>query len=515
MRSSHLWAPEGQGEVYRARDTKLGRDVAIKVLPEIVSQDIERLRRFEREARLLAQLNHTNIATIHGLEESEGRRLLVMELVAGETMAERVSRGPIPVDEALPLFIQIAEGLDAAHEKGILHRDLKPANVKITPDNKVKILDFGLAKALSPAEDVSAEMSQSPTWTKGADSGAIEGTASYMSPEQARGKTVDKRTDVWAFGCCLYEALAGRKAFEGETVTDVLAAIVHKEPDGAALPAATPALVRQLILRCLRKEPRRRFRDVADIRIELEEAATSHPGEAPASTASKRGGVLGYVAVAAVATLLAMLLPGLVPGPKTPPVRLTLATRHRAVDLGRTTGSVFALSPDGRSLVYAGSDGRTSHLYVRALDDFEPKRLPGTEGARYPFFSTKGPWVGFVSGERLGKISLDGSGPTMVEQSVGMEWGISGGPRRGHRSGHAPRRSSTLERKRRTGESSDRAPVGQRRAHAREPSPSSRRARALVHGSDPRGGARGVSLSGERRLAHPRGGGYRGLAKVR
>jgi len=418
----------GMGEVYRARDTKLGRDVAIKVLPEIVSQDIERLRRFEREARLLAQLNHTNIATIHGLEESEGRRFLVMELVAGETMAERVSRGPIPVDEALPLFIQIAEGLDAAHEKGILHRDLKPANVKITPDGKVKILDFGLAKALSPTEEVSAEMSQSPTWTRGADSGAIEGTASYMSPEQARGKAVDRRTDVWAFGCCLYEVLAGRKAFEGETVTDVLAAIVHKEPDPAALPAATPPLVRQLILRCLRKEPRRRFRDVADIRIELEEAVASHPGDAPAPAASKRGGVLGYLAVAVAAALLAMLLARLVPVPETPLVRLTLATRHRAVDLGRTTGSVFALSPDGRSLVYAGSDGGTSHLYVRALDDFEPKRLPGTEGARYPFFSTNGPWVGFVSGERLGKIPLDGSGPTMVEKSVGHDWGMSWGP---------------------------------------------------------------------------------------
>jgi len=420
----------GMGEVYRARDTKLGRDVAIKVLPEIVSQDIERLRRFEREARLLAQLNHTNIATIHGLEESEGRRFLVMELVAGETMAERVSRGPIPVDEALPLFIQIAEGLDAAHEKGILHRDLKPANVKITPDGKVKILDFGLAKALSPAEDVSAEMSQSPTWTRGADSGAIEGTASYMSPEQARGKAVDKRTDVWAFGCCLYEALTGRKAFEGETVTDVLAAIVHKEPDVAALPATTPALVRQLILQCLRKEPRRRFRDVADIRIELEEAASSHPGEAPAPAATKRGGVLGYVAVAAAAAFLAMLLARLVPGPETPAVRLTLATRHRAVDLGRTTGSVFALSPDGRSLVYAGSDGGTSHLHVRALDDFEPKRLPGTEGARFPFFSTNGPWVGFVSGERLAKIPLDGSGPTVIKEgeSVGKDWGMSGGP---------------------------------------------------------------------------------------
>ncbi len=220
----------GMGEVYRARDTKLGRDVAIKVLPEPFSRDKERLARFEREARLLAQLNHANIATLHGFEESDGQPFLVMELVEGETLAQRIARGAIPIDEAIPLFIEIAEGLEAAHEKGIIHRDLKPANVKISPDGKPKILDFGLAKAFAQDEDVSAEMSQSPTLTRGTALGVIMGTAAYMSPERARGKKLDKRTDVWAFGCCLYEALTGRKVFEAEDVSLTLAEVMKSEP---------------------------------------------------------------------------------------------------------------------------------------------------------------------------------------------------------------------------------------------------------------------------------------------
>jgi len=420
----------GMGEVYRARDATLGRDVAIKVLPEIVSQDIERLRRFEREARLLAQLNHPHIATIHGLEESEGRRFLVMELVLGETLAERISRGPIPVDEALPLFIQVAEGLDAAHEKGILHRDLKPANVKITPDGQVKILDFGLARVLSAGEDVSAELSQSPTWTRGGDSEAIEGTASYMSPEQARGRPVDERTDVWAFGCCLFEALTGRKAFDGETVTDVLAAIVHKEPDVAALPAATPAPVRRLIERCLRKEPRRRLRDAADIRIELEEASGPQPIGVLTKPTRTRGSYLGYVLVAGVAALLASLTRGIVPEPEVAPVRLTIATKHRAVDVGRTSGNIFAVSPDGSSLIYAGIEGGTSHVYRRALDEFEPRQIPDTEGARYPFYFTNGLSIGFISRERLMTMPLTSGSTAVEEREFGQEWdwGMSGGP---------------------------------------------------------------------------------------
>jgi serine/threonine protein kinase len=259
----------GMGEVYRARDTKLGRDVAIKVLPEAFSQDKERLERFEREARLLAQLNHPNIATLHGLEEHEGQQFLIMELVEGETLAERIAKGPLSVKEAISLFTQIADGLEAAHEKGIVHRDLKPANIKITPEGRIKILDFGLAKAFSPEDSVSAATSQSPTLTKGTALGAIMGTASYMSPEQATGRPVDRRTDVWAFGCCLYEALSGKKAFDGETATDAIAAVVKSEPDWAALPSTLPSRLREVLERCLTKERNERLRDAGDAIYEL------------------------------------------------------------------------------------------------------------------------------------------------------------------------------------------------------------------------------------------------------
>jgi len=239
----------GMGEVYRAKDATLGRDVAIKVLPQELAGDQERLDRFKREARLLAKLNHTNIATLHGLEEHHGRWFLVMELVDGETLAERISRGPIVMDEAIPLFIQIAEGLEAAHEKRIIHRDLKPANIKIGPNGEIKILDFGLARVAEAETESSfgGGNSHSPTLTKGTALGVILGTASYMRPEQARGKPLDKKTDIWAFGCCLYEALTGKRAFDGETVTDILAAVVKTEPDWESIPDTTPRKVRELL----------------------------------------------------------------------------------------------------------------------------------------------------------------------------------------------------------------------------------------------------------------------------
>ena len=259
----------GMGEVYRARDTKLGRDVAIKVLPEEFARDQERLDRFEREARLLAQVNHANIATLYGLEEHDGQTFIVMELVEGETLAERIAKGRIPMDEAIPLFVQIAEGLEAAHEKGIVHRDLKPANIKIGPDGKPKILDFGLAKAFVREDGTVTDSSQSPTLSKGTALGVIMGTPSYMSPEQARGKAVDKRTDVWAFGCCLYEALTGRKPFEGDNATDVLAAVVRARPDWTQLPTSASSRLRRLMLRCLQKDTRERIQDIGDARIEL------------------------------------------------------------------------------------------------------------------------------------------------------------------------------------------------------------------------------------------------------
>lgn len=267
----------GMGEVYRAQDATLGRDVAIKVLPEELAGDKERLDRFKREARLLAKLNHTNIATLHGLEEHDGRWFLVMELVEGETLAERMSRGAIPMDEAIPLFIQIAEGLEAAHGKGIIHRDLKPANIKIGPNGEIKILDFGLAKvAEAETESSGGGDSHSPTLTKGTALGAILGTASYMSPEQARGKPVDKQTDIWAFACCLYEALTGKRAFDGETVTDILAAVVKTEPDWSVIPAAVASNIARLVRRALRKNPKERLHDIADARLELASLGSGH-----------------------------------------------------------------------------------------------------------------------------------------------------------------------------------------------------------------------------------------------
>jgi serine/threonine protein kinase len=277
----------GMGEVYQAHDTKLERDVAIKILPEAFAHDPERLSRFQREAKMLASLNHPNIATIHGLEQSNGTSYLVMELVSGETLHERIKReGALPIDEALKVCIQVAEALEAAHEKGIIHRDLKPANVKVTSEGKVKVLDFGLAKAFA-GDVVDSNPSQSPTLSAVATmQGVLLGTAAYMSPEQARGKAVDKRTDIWAFGCVLYELLTGKQAFNGEDITDILAAVVRAEPDWQALPAGTPVQVRALLRRCLQKDKTLRLRDAGDARIEIQEAltapATAKPTISPA-----------------------------------------------------------------------------------------------------------------------------------------------------------------------------------------------------------------------------------------
>jgi serine/threonine protein kinase len=266
----------GMGEVYQAHDTKLDREVAIKVLPEAFAHDPDRLSRFQREAKMLASLNHPNIATIHGLEQTNGTSYLVMELVSGETLAERVKRdGAVPVEEALKIAVQIAEALEAAHEKGIIHRDLKPANVKVTPEGKVKVLDFDLAKAF--AGDVAdSNPSQSPTLSAVATmQGVLLGTAAYMSPEQARGKAVDKRTDIWAFGCVLYELLCGRPAFEGEDITEILAAVVKTEPDWSRLPEGTPPAIHILLRRCLQKDKTLRLQAAGDARIEIHEALTA------------------------------------------------------------------------------------------------------------------------------------------------------------------------------------------------------------------------------------------------
>ena len=296
----------GMGEVYLARDVKLGRQVAIKVLPEEVGRVQELLDRFEREARLLAALNHPNVATLYGLEHDGEQPFLVMELVEGETLAERIARGPIPWDEVRSLFLQIAEGLEAAHKQGIIHRDLKPANIKITPEGQVKILDFGLAKALAPETDVLDAPSQSPTLTQGTRVGAILGTAAYMSPEQTRGQTVDRRTDVWAFGCCLYEALTGKRTFQGETVPDVFSAVLNKEPDWSQLPAGSPSAARHVLERTLRKDVSARLQHVGDARIELLDSGDEKDSATRASAGSRTWIAAAILVTALVATVLAV-----------------------------------------------------------------------------------------------------------------------------------------------------------------------------------------------------------------
>ena len=270
----------GMGEVYLAQDARLGRSVAIKTLPDQFSSDVQRMARFDREAKLLASLNHPHIAAIYGLEESNGVRALVMELVEGPTLAERIKQGPLPPDEALPIAKQIAEALEYAHERGIIHRDLKPSNVKITPDGAAKVLDFGLAKALEG--DISAvDISTSPTLSHAAtQAGILLGTAAYMSPEQARGKKVDRRADIWAFGAVLYEMLTGRPAFIGDTISDTLAAVIRGEPDWSALPSNLPPSIHRLVRRCLTKDPNQRLRDIGEARIAIEYALSGAPEEA-------------------------------------------------------------------------------------------------------------------------------------------------------------------------------------------------------------------------------------------
>ena len=411
----------GMGEVYRARDTKLGRDVAIKVLPEEFSGDKERLDRFEREAKLLAQLNHSNVATLYGFEDG----YLVMELVEGETLGERIARGPMAVEDALPLFTQIAEGLEAAHEKGIIHRDLKPANIMIEPSGKAKILDFGLARFAEVDPDAPDQGgSQSPTLTRGTALGAILGTAAYMSPEQARGKRVDKRTDIWAFGCCLYEALTGKRVFGGETPTDTIAAVVKSEPDWSALSSETSPRLRELMERCLRKDSRRRLHDIADARLELEENDATGSGGVDKSRwpAMAVMGVAGLLVGLGVAMLLGDREDG---SASSPTLRFTI---HAAPSLDRL--GFPAISPDGKRVVYVGYEGDTSRLFLRELERMEAAALPGTEGAEHPFFSPDGLWVGYYAGDEIRKVSvLGGESITVCKASTnspGARWGADG-----------------------------------------------------------------------------------------
>ena len=439
----------GMGEVYRARDTKLNRDVAIKILPDIFANDPDRLARFTREAQTLAALNHPNIAHIHGLEETAEQRALVMEFVDGEDLAARLTRGPLAFDNALAVARQIADGLEAAHDQGIIHRDLKPANVKLTRDGTVKLLDFGLAKAIDPTASSAAAATVSPTISMHAtQAGIILGTAAYMSPEQARGRMVDKRADIWAFGVVLFEMLTGRRAFESDDVSMTLAVVMTQEPDWSALPSSTPPALRRALRRCLKKDPRERARDVGDVRLDLEEAReeSMRPVAATAGVETRAAGVVtaGAWAVAIVATaVLAGVVVWIATRPRpvdlsvtrsfvevTPAERLLSGfARDASLALGRPSRTAMVFSPDGRSIVFSAERDHRVQLYLRRLDQLEATAIADTDGASNPFFSPDGRWIGFHAQGALKKIPLVG-GPAVTlcpsDLVFGASWGGSG-----------------------------------------------------------------------------------------
>ncbi len=428
----------GMGEVYRARDTKLNRDVAIKVLLPSVAGDPDRLARFSREAQVLASLNHPNIAHIHGLEESGGVTALILELVEGEDLAQRIARGPIPLDEALPIARQIAEALEAAHDHGIIHRDLKPANIKLRADGTVKVLDFGLAKAIDPAGSSSVQAMNSPTLSIHAtQTGIILGTAAYMSPEQAAGKAVDKRSDLWAFGVVVMEMLTGRQVFKGETVSHVLAAVLKDEPDWTALPLQTPASVRTLLRRCLEKDRKRRIADAADVRLEIDDAPLAASGDGmrvgvPVPQAAWRL-ALPWAVVGALAAGLATVLVLWAPWRKTmpPPAPLRLSAELGAdVSLTFGLGDAMSLSPDGAVIAFVGQKGAGDpQLYVRQLTQLQATALSGTDEAHSPFFSPDGQWIAFFADGKLKKIAVTGGSVVTLcdaPNGRGGAWGEDG-----------------------------------------------------------------------------------------
>ncbi len=412
----------GMGEVFRARDAKLGREVAIKVLPEEFARDTDRVARFQREAKLLASLNHPNIAAIHGLEESGGTQFLVLELVEGETLAERLKRGSIQVEDSLKLALQIAEALAAAHEKGVIHRDLKPANIKVTPEGKVKVLDFGLAKAYS-GEQEQMNLSNSPTLSDAAtQQGVILGTAAYMSPEQARGKAVDKRTDIWAFGCVLYEMLAGQAAFQGEDVTEILAAVVKLGANLDLIPANIHPRVREVLTRCLQKEQKKRYPDIGEARYEIEQVLADPGGVfvQPASAAKPRKQMrLGLPWIAAV-FVLGLIVAGLAVWKLKPsePRRIIRLDHVLPEDQQfnfnpNGIGHTLAVSPDGTQFAYSTSKG----LYLRSMDQLSATFISGTgDNPQSPFFSPDGQWLGYWSqaDSKLKKISIRGGAPVTL-----------------------------------------------------------------------------------------------------
>jgi len=428
----------GMGEVYRSRDSRLNRDVALKILPDLFANDPDRLARFRREAQMLAALNHPNVAAIHGLEDEKGRHALVLELVEGPTLADRIVHGALPLDEALPIAKQIVDALEAAHEQGIIHRDLKPANIKVRDDGTVKVLDFGLAKAMSRTEQDSSvvrpDVTASPTLLSPAtmtSAGVILGTAAYMAPEQARGKAVDHRADIWAFGCVLYEMLTGRRAFDGDEVSDTLAGILRGNPEWNALSPSTPHALRRLLRRCLEKNPRERLQAIGDARLDIADALRDGPEkESAATTAAPRRSFLPLLgAVAATALIVASATWALKPATSDSDVRVTRALidsnafDHRppakpgearaAIRPDRTS---LALSPDGRILVFRGiavdvnpGGGTQSVLFVRSLDSLTATPIATTTGADSPFFSPDGAWIGYWDGGELRRVPVAGS----------------------------------------------------------------------------------------------------------
>jgi serine/threonine-protein kinase len=424
----------GMGEVYRARDTKLDRAVAIKILPEAFAADTERIARFQREAKTLASLNHPNIAHIHGLEESNGVRALVMELVEGEDLAQRIARGAIPVDEALPIAKQMADALEAAHEQGIIHRDLKPANIKVRRDGTVKVLDFGLAKAMEQTGVASPSVSQSPTITTPAmtQAGMILGTAAYMSPEQARGKPVDKRADIWAFGCVLYEMLTGQRAFAGQGVSETLARVIEREPDWAKLPATLSPALRTYLRRCLQKDPRQRVQAIGDVRLALEGAFETSVGQtaAPAAVALwQRVALVGVAAIIASGAIIGTLVWFTARQAEPTPPRVS---RLQLTPAGAAALSIgwndrdLAITPDGSRLIYVGNQG--TQIFVRALDALAPMAV-FTGRVAGLFVSPDGQWIGFHAGLGVLKKVAVAGGPAVTLATIdtagssGATWG--------------------------------------------------------------------------------------------
>ena len=437
-----ILAPLGQGgmgEVYRARDTKLGREVAIKVLPEAWACDADRAARFEHEAQVLAALNHPHIAALYGTDQSAGRHFLVMELVEGETLAERLERGPLPVKDALTIAHQIAEALEAAHEKGIVHRDLKPANVKITPNDQVKVLDFGLAKAMDPVAGFSpaANLTNSPTLSMMAtQAGVILGTAAYMSPEQAQGLAADSRSDVFSFGSVLYEMLTGRQPFQGDTAAALLASVLVREPDLDALPPNLNPRLPELLKRCLEKNPKRRWQAVGDLRAEIETiAAAPHSAPVLAQPIAQPSLRWRRVIPMAVTAIVFAFLGGMAVWnfrPATTPPTITRFPFTVPQDQSFSTAApVVAISPDGTQMVYSAINNSTARLYLRSMSEFEARPIPGTETAQTvfnPVFSPDGRSIAFFSGGTLNRIAVSGGAavticPADTRSAYGISWG--------------------------------------------------------------------------------------------